>query len=415
MSGQTEKAIPQKARLLEKLRKGRFNVPDFFFLEAEDFERENFGALETFLKNHRESFKVIARSAHPQEEFFKSGTFDSVETYADLAGIKYARNRMINFAKTTHRLSVLRQQKFNKAPEIDPDKMGVIVMPFIDGTNVMAKMLADHWEFGYCRDRIHKVQSDPYVTNTPHDRKLLKVSEDIQKYLGFMCEIEFIISEDGDIHVVQAKDISNVEVLEIKESERSIHLNGVRRIRKRRNYRERTIYVMDNKAFYMSIIDKCENMVHGWENPKTEIEDILAIIHAYEAELEDFALTHQRFAILGLSIEEPEELYQIANHYLDDTPELQKQLSKVLHNNLYKRDYFLAEADTLIAKDKIRINLGSHDAYGIDTVRNPLWSVYWYLEKHDMVLRTFKSLGFKTGDSVAIDIDSEEKPTLYRL
>ncbi len=415
MSGQTEKAIPQKARLLEKLRKGRFNVPDFFFLEAEDFERENFGALEAFLKNHRESFKVIARSAHPQEEFFKSGTFDSVETYADLAGIKYARNRMINFAKTTHRLSVLRQQKFNKAPEIDPDKMGVIVMPFIDGTNVMAKMLADHWEFGYCRDRIHKVQSDPYVTNTPHDRKLLKVSEDIQKYLGFMCEIEFIISEDGDIHVVQAKDISNVEVLEIKESERSIHLNGVRRIRKRRNYRERTIYVMDNKAFYMSIIDKCENMVHGWENPKTEIEDILAIIHAYEAELEDFALTHQRFAILGLSIEEPEELYQIANHYLDDTPELQKQLSKVLHSNLYKRDYFLAEADTLIAKDKIRINLGSHDAYGIDTVRNPLWSVYWYLEKHDMVLRTFKSLGFKTGDSVAIDIDSEEKPTLYRL
>lgn len=415
MSGQTEKAIPQKARLLEKLRKGRFNVPDFFFLEAEDFERENFGALEAFLKNHRESFKVIARSAHPQEEFFKSGTFDSVETYADLAGIKYARNRMINFAKTTHRLSVLRQQKFNKAPEIDPDKMGVIVMPFIDGTNVMAKMLADHWEFGYCRDRIHKVQSDPYVTNTPHDRKLLKVSEDIQKYLGFMCEIEFIISEDGDIHVVQAKDISNVEVLEIKESERSIHLNGVRRIRKRRNYRERTIYVMDNKAFYMSIIDKCENMVHGWENPKTEIEDILAIIRAYEAELEDFALTHQRFAILGLSIEEPEELYQIANHYLDDTPELQKQLSKVLHNNLYKRDYFLAEADTLIAKDKIRINLGSHDAYGIDTVRNPLWSVYWYLEKHDTVLRTFKSLGFKTGDSVAIDIDSEEKPTLYRL
>ena len=415
MSAETETTIPQKARLLEKLKKGRFNVPDFFFLEAEDFERENFGALEAFLKTHRESFKVIARSAHPEEEFYKAGTFDSLETYADLAGIKYARNRMINFAKTTHRLSVLRQQKFNKAPEIDPDKMGIIVMPFIDGTNVMAKMLADHWEFGYCRDRIHKVQSDPYVTNTPHDRKLLEVSEDIQKYLGFMCEIEFIISEDGEIHVVQAKDISNIEVLEIKESERSIRLDGIRRIRKRRNYRERTIYVMDNKAFYMSIIDKCENMVHGWENPKTDIEDVLDIIHVYEADLEDFALTHQRFAILGLSIQEPEELYQIANHYLDDTPELQKQLSRALHNNLYKRDYFLSEADTLIAKDKIRVNLGSHDAYGIDTVRNPLWSAYWYLERHDKVAREFKRLGFKTGDSVAIDIDSEEKPTLYRL
>lgn len=415
MTGKREKTIPQKARLLEKLQKGRFNVPNFIFLKAEDFELENFGALEAFLRNHRESYKVIARSAHPKEEYFKSGTFDSLETYADLAGIKYARNRMINFAKSTHRLSVLRQQKFNKAPEIDPEKMGIIVMPYIDGTNVMAKMLGDHWEFGYCRDRIHKVQSDPYVTNTPHDRKLLELSEDIQKYLGFMCEIEFIISEDGEIHVVQAKDISNVEVLEIKESERSIHLDGIRRIRKRRNYRERTIYVMDSKAFYTSIIDKCENYVHGWESPPTKFEDIMDLVHNYESELEDFALTHERFAVVGLSIQVPEELFQIANHYLDDTPDLQKQLSKVLHNNLYKRDYFLAEADTLIAKDKIRVNLGSHDAYGIDTVRNPIWSVYWYLERHDKVVQEFKRLGFKTGDSVAINVDLEEKPTLYRL
>lgn len=415
MTQQSEKSIPQKARLLEKLKKGHFNVPDFIYLKAEDFVRENFGSLESFLKKHHESFKVIARSAHPLEEYYKGGTFDSLETYADLAGIQYARKRMINFAKNTHRLSLMRQQKFNKAPDIDPDMMGVIVMPFIDGTSVMAKRLGDHWEFGYCRDRIHKVQSDPHITNTPHDRKLLEVSEEIQKHLGFMCEIEFIISEDGEIHVVQAKDISNVEVLEIKESERSIRLDGVRRIRKRMNHRERPIYVMDNKAFYMSIIDKCENMVHGWNNSETTIEEIIDFIHAYETELEDFALTHQRFAILGLSIQEPEELYQIANHYLDDTPELQKQLSRALHNNLYKRDYFMAEADTLIAKDKIRVNLGSHDAYGIDTVRNPLWSVYWYLEKHDKVVREFKRLGFKTGDSVAIDVDSEEKPTLYRL
>ena len=414
MNKQMEQTIPQKARLLEKLKKGEFNVPDFIFLKAEDFEKENFGALETFLENHRASYKVIARSAHPREEFYKAGTFDSLETYADLAGIKYARKRMINFAKTTHVLSILRQQKFNKAPEINPDKMGVIVMPFIDGTNVMAKKLSDHWEFGYCRDRIHKVQSDPYITNTPHDRKLLELSENIQKYLGFLCEIEYIISEDGEIHVVQAKDISNVEVLEIKESERSIRLDGVRRIRKRRNFRERTIYVMDSKALYMSIIDQCENMVHGWESPKTTIEDIIEIIDAYEAELEDFALTHERFAVLGLSIHVPEELYQIANHYLDDTPELQKRLSRALHNNLYKRDYFISEADTLIAKDKIRVNLGSHDAYGIDTVRNPLWSVFWYQERHDQVVREFKRLGFKTGDSVAIDIGLEEKPTLYR-
>jgi hypothetical protein len=410
-----ETTSPQKASLLERLKKGKFNVPDFCYVPADDFEKENFKRLEAFLGNHRESFKVITRSAHPQEEFLRSGTFDSLETYADLAGIKYARNRMINFAKTAHRLSILRQQKFNKAPEIDPDKMGVIVMPFVDGTSVMAKKLGQHWEFGYCRDRIHKVNSEPYVTNTPHDRTLLEVSEEILKYLGFLCEIEYIISEEGEIHVVQAKDISNIEILEIKESERSIKLDGIRRIRKRRNYRERSIYVMDNQAFYMGIIDKCENMVHGWEEQQPEIEDIIGFINSHEAELEEFALTHQRFAVLGLSIRIPEDLYQIANHYLDDTPELQKQLSKTLRDNIYKRDYFLSEADTLITKDKIRINLCGHDAYGIATVRTPLWSMYWNIERHDQIVREFKRLGFKTGDFIAINIDSEEKPTAYRL
>jgi hypothetical protein len=38
---------------------------------------EDFEVLNLFLEGHCESFKVIARSAHPQEEGFKSGTFDS--------------------------------------------------------------------------------------------------------------------------------------------------------------------------------------------------------------------------------------------------------------------------------------------------------------------------------------------------
>ena len=78
-------------------------------------------------------------------------------------------------------------------------------------------------------------------------------------------------------------------------------------------------------------------------------------------------------------------------------------------------DIFLAKADTLIAKDKLRINLGSHDAYGIDTVRNPLWSVYWHLDKHDSMVQEFRRLGFKTGDMVGIEIDTDSKPTIYRL
>ena len=208
------KSLPEKARVLEQIRKGGFEVPDFIFVPASDFANENFAELEAFLKNHRESFKVIARSAHPQEEFYKGGTFDSLETYADLSGIKYARKRMVTFAETSKKLAIRRQQKFNNAPEVAIEEMGVIVMPFISGSSVMAKMLWDHWEFGYCRDRLHKIQSEPYITRTPHDRKLLEISQKIQDHLGFPCEIEFIISEDGKIHVVQAKDIGSIDILE---------------------------------------------------------------------------------------------------------------------------------------------------------------------------------------------------------
>ncbi|OQY51036.1 MAG: hypothetical protein B6240_00520 [Desulfobacteraceae bacterium 4572_87] len=407
--------IPEKALYLEKLKEGRYNVPEFIYVPAEDFENENFETLEAFLNRHQESFKVIARSAHPLEESFKSGTFDSLETYADIAGIQYARNRMTRLGEKVSRLSILRQQKFHHAPELDLADMGVIVMPFINGNGVMAKMIGKTWEFGYCRNRAHKVESEPFITKTPHDTGLLEISQSIQEYLGFKCEIEYIISGDGEIHVVQAKDISQIETLDEKESERSVNLDGVRRIRKRRNYRERPIFVMDNTTFYMNIIDQCENITIGDENTEPHIQDAMDIIAAQEAEFENFALRHERFAILGLAIEAPGDLYQIANHYLDEMPDFQAPLSKALYNNLYKRDYFLSEADTLIARDDIRINLCSHDAYGIATVRNPVWSVYWHMNRDESVVRRFRKLGFKTGDFIGIDIDMDEKPTAYRL
>ena len=409
--------LPEKAELLEKLKKGGFAVPDFIFVPPQQFEANDFTSLESFLEKHRESFKVIARSAHPDEHCFKGGTFDSLETYADVGGIRYARKKMIKLANTSKRLSIARQQHFNHAPTLDMDRMGVIVMPFIDGSSVMAKMICGHWEFGYCRDRIHKVQSEPYITRTPHDRRLVQLSKDIEDYLGFRCEIEYIIATDGGIHVVQAKDISNIDILEEKESHQSIRLDGVRRIRKRRNYRERPLYVMDNKSFYINIISQCEDLVceSGNAGRKQSISHIIDSIKAYQRELEAFALRHQRYAVLGLAIQDPVDLYQIANHYLDDTPELQTELSKALHNNLYQIDIFLSEADTLIAKDKFRINLCSHDAYGIDTVRNPLWSVYWHVDRHDDVIGEFKRVGFKTGDTVGIDINVDDKPTVHRL
>ena len=408
-------ALPEKAALLKKLKKAKFNIPDFIYVSASDFKNEAFDDLKAFLDRHRESFKVITRSAHPEEEFFKGGTFDSLETYADLGGIQYARTKIINLAKTAKQLTIKRQQKFNNSPEIDPEDMGVIVMPFISGASVMAKMLGNHWEFGYCRDRIHKVQREPYITRTPHDRRLIKLSEKIQEYLGHRCEIEYVVSEEGQIYVVQAKDISHIETLELQQGNRSIKLDGVRRIRRNHNYRERPVYIMDNKEFYLEIIGKCEDLVFGDGEVRPTIGDILQIVTRYQTELEDFALRHQRFCILGLSIQEPEELYQIANHYLDDFPDLQTKLSKALHDNLYKIDYFLSEADTLLAKDKFRVNLCGHDAYGIDTVRNPMWSVYWHVDKHDLMVREFKRLGFKAGDTIGIEIDSDERPIAYRL
>ena len=406
---------PEKAELLEQLKLGGFAVPDFIYVPPRQFEIEDFSALEAFLDKHRESFKVIARSAHSEERRFKGGTFDSLETYADVGGIRYARNKMIKLARSSKHLSIARQQRFNHAPQMDFEQMGVIVMPFIDGSSVMAKMIGGHWEFGYCRDRIHKVQSEPYITRTPHDRRLVQLSKDIQAHLGFRCEIEYIISADGNIHVVQAKDISSIDILEEKESQRSIILDGIRRIRKRRNYRERPLYVMDNKTFYIDIISQCEEIVSVCAaSGKPDIRQVIDSIKAYEAEMESFALRHQRYAVLGLAIQDPVDLYQIASHYLDDIPDLQVQLSKALHNNLYQIDIFLSEADTLIAKDKFRINLCSHDAYGIDTVRNPLWTVYWYVDRHEDVGREFKRIGFKSGDTVGIDINVEDKPTVYR-
>jgi hypothetical protein len=358
---------------------------------------------------------VIARSAHALEEEFKSGTFDSFGTYADIGGIKYARKKMIRMAKTTKRLSIERQQHFYHSPKIDVEQMGVIVMPFIEGTGIMAKMIGNQWEFGYCRDRSRKIQKEPFITQIPHDRRLLQLSIKIQEELGFRCEIEYIVSQKGEIFVVQAKDISHIETLEQKESERNIKLDGIRRVRKRRNYRERPLYVIDNKSFYISLISKCEDMTLECRGKKPGIGDLIDIIRTYEKDMERFALNHQRYAVLGISIQDAEDLFQIASHYLDETPELHSQLSQALNNNIYQVDIFISEADTMIAKDKLRINLASHDAYGIDTVRNPLWSVYWQVDKHEAMVKEFKRLGFKTGDSVGIEIDSENIPTIYRL
>ena len=408
--------LPEKAKLLNRLSQERFNVPKFLFIPAEDFEEENFGELEKFLDGNCAGHKVIVRSCHDKEEYYKGGTFESLETYADVGGIKYARNRIIKTALEEKGLSILRQRKFSNAPEIDPSTTGVIVMPFIEGINVMAKVIWDHWEFGYSRTRTRQFECGPYITQTPHDRGLLQLSQDIQDFLGFKCEIEYVVAPDGEIYVVQAKDISKIETLEYKESELAVHLDGLRRIRKRRNYRERAIYVMDNQTYYLELIELCENLVQAArDDGVVDPEPLLKRIQDYEQDMEDFALRHERFGVLGLCVIVPDDLFQVANHYLDDFPEAQQKFSKALFRNQYKVDQFLSEGDTLIAREAFRRNLCSHDAYGINTVRNPIWSAYWHAERHEEVVKRFRELGYKTGDYVGIEVDNEDRPAVFRF
>ena len=397
------------------LKKAGFNVPPFLYMPAEDFGNKDFERLKTFLKEKCDGFKVIIRSCHPAEDYYKGGTFDSLETYADVGGVEYARNRIIKSAHEEKSLSILRQQKFQDAPPIKLEDTGVMVMPFLEGTSAMAKVIGDHWEFGYSRSRTNKFQNEPYITHTPHDLRLLNISEEVEKILGFRSEIEFIVTTEGEIFVVQAKDISKIETLDFKETESVVHLDGIRRIRKRRNYRERPIFVLDSRAMYMDVISSCEDLVHGCPGDPPTIGDIVGRIDKFEREIQEFALRHERFCVLGLSVEVPEDLFQVANNYLDETPEMQKELSKKLYGNQYKVDQFLAEADTIIGKDKFRRNLCSHDAYGINNVRNPIWSLYWREERHRQVVNDFIRLGYRTGDYVGMDIDEDDKPLIYRL
>ena len=401
--------------MLNRLHQGNFNVPDFFYMPPEAFESQDFSGLEKFLGEQCDGHKIIVRSCHPVEEFYKGGTFDSLETYSDVGGVKYAWTKIVKSLSGEKALSILRQRKFQGSPPLDPKQTGVLVMPFIEGIRVMAKIIGSHWEFGYCRARGGDFECEPYITQTPRDLGLLQLSEDIQKFLGFKCEIEFVISPEGEIHVVQARDISKIETLELKQSELSVSLDGLRRIRKRRNYRERPIFVMDNRGFYLSLISLCEGLVHGWSDEPVTIEDVLQKVRKYEKSMQNFALRHERFAVLGLCIVVPDDLFQVANHYLDDFPELQKMLSKELYQDLYKVDQFLAEADTLIAKATFRRNLCSHDAYGINTVRNPVWSVFWHKRRHQEIVRRFVELGYKTGDYVGIEVDEDDKPTVFLI
>jgi hypothetical protein len=41
--------------------------------------------------------------------------------------------------------------------------------------------------------------------------------------------------------------------------------------------------------------------------------------------------------------------------------------------------------------------------------------VEWNTDRDEEVVKEFKRLGFKTGDTAGIEIGSDDKPTVYRL
>ncbi|MEE1575217.1 MAG: hypothetical protein V1269_03380 [Deltaproteobacteria bacterium] len=407
--------IPEKPRLLGILKDAGFNVPDFYFISGEDFDEGDFLELQEFLNRSCTSFKVIVRSAHPQEDRFKGGTFDSLETNCDITGVQYARNRITKLARHAKRLNILRQQKFNGAPQIDIDQMGIMVMQYIEGLQVMAKQLGDQWEFGISGFAKEKVPVESYITRRPPDERLLELSDTIQRYLGFRCEIEYILDYSGVIHVVQARDISLIDLLEQNRFEQTLRLDGIRRLRKRNNYRERVIYAMDNPSIYERIMAMSSELLREQERVEEKFGKILKVIEEYEQELEQFSLKYQYYAVLGLKIRIPDELFHKASHCLNELPDYQARLTQVLLENQYQIDYFLSEADTILAKDRLHLNLCTHAAYGVDSVRNPLWFIHWTPEHHDAVVNQFRKLGFKTKDMIGIEISPEERPMVYRL
>jgi hypothetical protein len=172
---------------------------------------------------------------------------------------------------------------------------------------------------------------------------------------------------------------------------------------------------MDIRGLFLRVIDACEDYLAAARRGEADGPgQVLDVIDRHEKEMETFALTHRRFAVLGWAFHLP-ELFQVTDHLLSEMPEARVAVADALRRSQYSMEYFLAEADTLIAPDRIRFNLCTHNAYGISTVCHPLWTVFWEANGDRSVHDSIRGLGLKTGDPVGIRIDSEGFPTLYRL
>jgi hypothetical protein len=413
---------PDKVAFLEKLQSGGFNIPDFIYLSSEALENDCQKAITSFLGSLNGAACVIVRSAHPLEAHFKGGTFDSFESTADLDGIRLAFRKIVRSCRTSKRLAIRRQQVFEGAPPLDPDDMGILIMPYVDGRSVMAKTVGTNWEFGYARQSDNLIFRDPYLTSTPHDTQLYILSERIRRFLGFRCEIEYILSGDGQLFIVQARDISGAPTIEeapVSPTGRRgggrVRFDGVLRVRGLCNHRIRPVFIMNNRGFSLEIIDACSrSRCSGGSGDDGLTQRILEIIDRFDQQLEMFSLSHPRYAVLGTDIHLL-ELFHFIHHFFEKATHARQQIEGALRKTQYSVESFLAEADTLIAKHKTRFNLCTHNAYGISSVSNPLWTVFWNEDRSESILNDIELLGIQTGDIIEIEIEASGIPVLYRV
>ena len=92
--------------------------------------------------------------------------------------------------------------------------------------------------------------------------------------------------------MVQARDISLIDLLEQNRFEQTLRLDGIRRLRKRSNYRERVIYAMDNPSIYERIMVMSSELLKDQERVEEKFGEILKVIEEYEQELEQFSLKY---------------------------------------------------------------------------------------------------------------------------
>ncbi len=410
---------PDKVEMLQNLQAAGFDVPGFVYLPAERLARGDTDALAGFLQGRPQTARLLVRSAHPEEAAFKGGTFDSFLATPDLDGVRLAWRRMVRSCRTAKRLSIRRQQVFWGAPSIDPEEMGALVMPFIEGPCIMAKALNGRWEFGVSPQ---EGAGEPYLTTTAADEDLLAQCRSVRDSLGVSCEIEWVRSaKDGRLYLVQARDISRLPTAPPVEegplpcsARDGLVMDGLRRVRDDGRRRQRPVFVMDSRELLSALDAAFRDPAESGDRGAGATDAALSAIHSFEGAMERFALSHERYAVLAVAVHLP-DLYGFPERLPAAGPGCRKALGKALRGCQYAIERFLAEADTLVAQEGTSFHPCTHAVFGISSVSHPLWSVSWKADRRGDILDALHRLGVRTGRRIEIALNSSGLPELYSV